>query len=144
MMSKNLYIISGCNGAGKTTASYTVLPEILDCREFVNADEIARGLSPFNPESVAIEAGTVRLLVKALPLEAKMPIRRYIIVNYSIIYWAMSDKEIKDFTAKLEKGLRIAEKRMLEEKALHNETVVVSNAEGKIEYIPAKEVLASY
>jgi hypothetical protein len=46
-MNKNLYIISGCNGAGKTTASYTVLPEILDCKEFVNADEIARGLSPF-------------------------------------------------------------------------------------------------
>ena len=36
-MSK-LYIIAGCNGAGKTTASYTVLPEILECREFVNAD----------------------------------------------------------------------------------------------------------
>jgi predicted ABC-type ATPase len=54
-MKKNLYIISGCNGAGKTTASYTVLPEILDCKEFVNADEIARGLSPFNPESVAIQ-----------------------------------------------------------------------------------------
>lgn len=60
-MQKNLYIISGCNGAGKTTASYTVLPEILECREFVNADEIARGLSPFNAESVAIEAGTRRL-----------------------------------------------------------------------------------
>lgn len=60
-MSNNLYIISGCNGAGKTTASYTVLPEILDCREFVNADEIARGLSPFNPESVAIEAGKLML-----------------------------------------------------------------------------------
>jgi len=44
-MSK-LYIIAGCNGAGKTTASYTVLPEILECREFVNADEIAKGLSP--------------------------------------------------------------------------------------------------
>jgi len=58
-MSKNLYIISGCNGAGKTTASYTVLPEILDCKEFVNADEIARGLSPFNPES--IEAGRLML-----------------------------------------------------------------------------------
>ena len=56
-MQKNLYIISGCNGAGKTTASYTVLPEILECREFVNADEIARGLSPFNAASVAIEAG---------------------------------------------------------------------------------------
>ena len=60
-MSKNLYIISGCNGAGKTTASYTVLPEVFDCKEFVNADEIARGLSPFNPESVAIEAGRLML-----------------------------------------------------------------------------------
>lgn len=60
-MSKNLYIISGCNGAGKTTVSYTVLPEILNCKEFVNADEIARGLSPFNPESVAIEAGRLML-----------------------------------------------------------------------------------
>ena len=60
-MGKNLYIISGCNGAGKTTASYTVLPEILDCREFVNADEIARGLSPFNPEGMAIEAGRLML-----------------------------------------------------------------------------------
>ncbi len=56
-----LYIISGCNGAGKTTASYTVLPEMLHCKEFVNADEIARGLSPFNPESVAIEAGRLML-----------------------------------------------------------------------------------
>ena len=60
-MSKNLYIIAGCNGAGKTTASFTILPEILDCREFVNADEIARGLSPFQPEKVAIEAGRVML-----------------------------------------------------------------------------------
>jgi len=62
-MSK-LYIIAGCNGAGKTTASYTVLPEILECREFVNADEIAKGLSPFNPSSVAIEAG--RLMLKRI------------------------------------------------------------------------------
>lgn len=61
---RQLYIISGCNGAGKTTASYTVLPEILQCRQFVNADEIARGLSPFNPESVAIEAG--RLMLKRI------------------------------------------------------------------------------
>lgn len=57
----NLYIISGCNGAGKTTASFTVLPEILNCREFVNADEIARGISPFKPESVAIQAGKIML-----------------------------------------------------------------------------------
>jgi predicted ABC-type ATPase len=57
----NLYIIAGCNGAGKTTASFTVLPELLGCREFVNADEIARGLSPFQPEKVAIEAGRIML-----------------------------------------------------------------------------------
>ena len=57
----NLYIIAGCNGAGKTTASYTVLPEILNCKEFVNADNIAAGISPFNPESVAIEAGRIML-----------------------------------------------------------------------------------
>ncbi len=58
---KKLYIISGCNGAGKTTASYTVLPEMLNCNEFVNADEIARGLSPFNPNKVAIQAGRLML-----------------------------------------------------------------------------------
>ncbi|QNL51858.1 zeta toxin family protein [Olivibacter sp. SDN3] len=57
----NLYIIAGCNGAGKTTASYTVLPEILNCKEFVNADIIAAGISPFNVESVALEAGRIML-----------------------------------------------------------------------------------
>ena len=61
MLSPKLFIIAGCNGAGKTTASYSVLPELLGCKEFVNADEIARGLSPFNPESVAIEAGKLML-----------------------------------------------------------------------------------
>ncbi|MEE1063602.1 MAG: zeta toxin family protein [Paludibacteraceae bacterium] len=62
MAEKNLYIISGCNGAGKTTASYSVLPTLLDCKQFVNADEIAKGLSPFCPESVAIQAGKLMLL----------------------------------------------------------------------------------
>ena len=60
-MKKNLYIIAGCNGAGKTTASFTILPEILDCKEFVNADEIAKGLSPFQPEKVSFEAGRIML-----------------------------------------------------------------------------------
>ncbi|MBD5164059.1 MAG: zeta toxin [Bacteroidales bacterium] len=60
-MMPKLYIIAGCNGAGKTTASFSVLPDLLDCKEFVNADEIARGLSPFNPESVAIAAGKLML-----------------------------------------------------------------------------------
>lgn len=57
----NLFIISGCNGAGKTTASFTILPELLKVKEFVNADEIARGLSPFQPEKVSIEAGKIML-----------------------------------------------------------------------------------
>lgn len=61
MKEKNIYIIAGCNGAGKTTASFTILPEIIHCKEFVNADEIARGLSPFQPEKVAIEAGRIML-----------------------------------------------------------------------------------
>lgn len=57
----NLYIIAGCNGAGKTTASLTILPDILNCRQFVNADNIAAGLSPFDVDSVAIEAGRIML-----------------------------------------------------------------------------------
>ena len=56
-----LYIIAGCNGAGKTTASFTILPEVLGCKEFINADEIAKGLSPFQPESVAMQAGRIML-----------------------------------------------------------------------------------
>ena len=61
MADKNLYIIAGCNGAGKTTASFTILPELLNCNEFINADEIARGLSPFQPEKASFEAGRIML-----------------------------------------------------------------------------------
>ncbi len=61
MIDKKLYIIAGCNGAGKTTASFTILPEILDCKEFVNADEITKGLSPFQPEKVSFESGRIML-----------------------------------------------------------------------------------
>ncbi len=61
MKSNHLYIVAGCNGAGKTTASYTILPEIINCKEFVNADEIAKGLSPFQPEKVAFEAGRIMI-----------------------------------------------------------------------------------
>lgn len=60
-MARHLYIIAGCNGAGKTTASMTILPKSLLVKEFVNADEIAKGLSPFNPEGVAVEAGRLML-----------------------------------------------------------------------------------
>lgn len=61
MNDKKLYIIAGYNGAGKTTASFTILPEILECKEFVNADEIAKGLSPFQPEKVSFEAKRIML-----------------------------------------------------------------------------------
>ncbi|GAB4051599.1 zeta toxin family protein [Spirosoma litoris] len=57
----NLYIMAGPNGAGKTTAAYTLLPEVMKIKEFVNADEIARGLSPFNVEAVAFEAARIML-----------------------------------------------------------------------------------
>ena len=60
-LTKTLYIIAGANGAGKTTASYTVLPEILHCNNFVNADEIAHGISPFAPNKVDIQAGRLML-----------------------------------------------------------------------------------
>ena len=60
-MNPRLFIIAGCNGAGKTTASLSLLPEVLDCKIFINADEIARELCPTNVESVAFEAGRVML-----------------------------------------------------------------------------------
>ncbi len=55
------YIISGPNGSGKTTASYGVLPELLDCVEFVNSDEFAKHLAPFAPESAYITASRLML-----------------------------------------------------------------------------------
>ena len=61
MTTPNLYIIAGPNGAGKTTASYSILPEMLGCVNFVNADEIARGLSPFAPDTVDIQAARIML-----------------------------------------------------------------------------------
>ena len=56
-----LYIISCCNGAGKTTASYSMLPEMLSCSEFVNSDEFAKSLSPFQPENASIQASRYML-----------------------------------------------------------------------------------
>lgn len=57
-----LFIISGCNGAGKTTASYTFLPKQLDCAEFINSDEFAKSLSPFDPDAASIMAGKYMLM----------------------------------------------------------------------------------
>lgn len=57
-----LFIISGCNGAGKTTASYTLLPELFDCRDFVNSDEFAKSLSPFDPSAASVSASRFMLM----------------------------------------------------------------------------------
>lgn len=57
-----LYIISGCNGSGKTTASYTLLPDLLGCRQFVNSDEFAKSLSPFNPAAASITASRYMMM----------------------------------------------------------------------------------
>lgn len=57
-----MYIISGCNGSGKTTASYTLLPELLGCSEFVNSDEFAKSLSPFDPSAASVSASRFMLM----------------------------------------------------------------------------------
>ncbi|MCA9393789.1 MAG: zeta toxin family protein [Candidatus Omnitrophica bacterium] len=54
-----VYIIAGANGAGKTTFANTLLVKYVKCVNFVNADLIAKGLSPLNPERAAIKAGRI-------------------------------------------------------------------------------------
>jgi predicted ABC-type ATPase len=66
----NVYIVAGPNGAGKSTFARLFLPEYADCREFVNADLIAAGLSPFHPEGLAIQAG--RLMLERVETLARM------------------------------------------------------------------------
>ena len=61
MTKPHLIIIAGPNGAGKTTLAYKLLPEFLYINEFINADEIARGLSPFYAEGQKILAGKLML-----------------------------------------------------------------------------------
>lgn len=58
---QQLFMIGGPNGAGKTTSALSLLPQILDCDEYVNADSIAAALSPFHPEATAIQAGRLML-----------------------------------------------------------------------------------
>lgn len=60
-MSK-MYIISGCNGSGKTTCSYSLLPEMLECRQWVNSDEFAKALSPYDPAAASVRASRYMLM----------------------------------------------------------------------------------
>ncbi len=61
-MTKRIFMIAGPNGSGKTTTAHSLLPELLNINEFINADEIARGLAPLHPESVSIAAGKLMLI----------------------------------------------------------------------------------
>ena len=64
----SLYIVAGPNGSGKTTFAREFLPDYVRCKEFINADLIAGGLSPFSPEAAAMRAG--RLLLEQIKLLA--------------------------------------------------------------------------
>lgn len=66
-----VYVIAGPNGAGKTTFASEFLPSFVQCREFLNADLIAAGLSPFSPESQALRAGRLLLIRMSELLVAK-------------------------------------------------------------------------
>ena len=57
MAQPKLYIIAGPNGAGETTFADKFLPRYTDCKQFVNADVIAKGLAFFSPESAALRTG---------------------------------------------------------------------------------------
>jgi predicted ABC-type ATPase len=60
-MGEKIIIIAGPNGAGKTTFARSFLPQDAQCPRFINADLIAAGLSPFQPEAAAIKAGRLML-----------------------------------------------------------------------------------
>lgn len=68
-MSSHLYVIAGPNGAGKTTFAREFLPTYSDCKNFINADLIAQGVSPFSPQAAAFRAG--RLMLEEIELHSR-------------------------------------------------------------------------
>ena len=56
-----IYLIAGCNGAGKATFAKEFLPKEVKCLRFLNADEMARGLSPLDPAAGAVKAARLLL-----------------------------------------------------------------------------------
>ena len=120
---KRVYIIAGCNGAGKTTATFTILPDFINCSEFVNADEIAKGLSPLQPDVIAFEAG--KLMIKRInwlfsqnksfAIETTLATRRYLnfikklrLSGYriSLLFFWLNSKELalKRVTTRVDEG----------------------------------------
>jgi len=127
----NLYIIAGCNGAGKTTASFTVLPDMLDCKEFVNPDEIARGISPFQPEKAAIASGKIMLLrikeLMKMKYGTKLKCR------------PMKNEKILELRAKILKGIELSFERLVVSKQKNDEEFVFFK-DDKIMFVKANEM----
>ena len=105
-MSKRCYIIAGPNGAGKTTFAYDYLPIEADCLIFINADLIALGLSPFEPEKSAVKAGRLMLqninecvkMNKSFAFETTLSGKAYL---KKINYWKSIGYEIIIYYLKL-------------------------------------------
>lgn len=82
----DLIFLAGPNGAGKTTGAFVLLPHVFGIEHFVNADEIARGLSPLAPERAAISGGRIMLeqmrqhlrLRESFALETTLASRQYV------------------------------------------------------------------
>lgn len=74
-MHSKVYIIAGPNGAGKTTFAREFLPNYADCKNFINADLIAQGVSPFSPEIAAFRAGRLMLEEIELPRNTQRELR---------------------------------------------------------------------
>jgi predicted ABC-type ATPase len=89
-----LYVIAGPNGVGKTTFADRHLPQTIRELEFVNADLIARGLSPYNPDSVSMEAGRIALMrIRNLIAEQRSFTWETTMSGRSAVSWLRSAKE---------------------------------------------------
>jgi predicted ABC-type ATPase len=89
-----LHVIAGPNGVGKTTFADRYLPNTIRELEFVNADLIARGLSPYDPDSVSMEAGRIALTrIKHLIAERRSFTWETTMSGRSAVAWLQSAKE---------------------------------------------------
>lgn len=89
-LEQKIIIIAGANGAGKTTFAREFLPNEAACLNFVNADLIAAGLSPFAPQSAALQAG--RLMLKTIENHVAQKVSFAFETTLSGKIWAKSIK----------------------------------------------------
>ena len=119
--------------AGKTTAAYALLPEVLNVWEFVNADEMAGGLSPFKPDSVAFEAWRIMLQRIDLLMEKG--------VDFAIVLWVMKAGTTKPIPSSEEvlAGVRRAVQKVVEQ-AKHNDHELVIARDEKPVRVRARDL----